>query len=57
MVNVHKFQATAVKKNFKTIDIYPLNVNNQTINAKNCVKLLRIEINKNLYLFINEKMK
>lgn len=57
MVNVHKFQATAVKKNFKTIDIYPLNVNNQTINAKNCVKLLRIEINKKLYLFINEKMK
>ena len=44
IVNPDKFQATAVRKNCRMKDSYALNINNQTINSENCVKLLGIEI-------------
>ena len=48
IVNPDKFQATVVKKNCRMKDCYALNINNQTINPENCVKLLGIEINNTL---------
>ena len=44
IVNPDKFQAIVVKKNCRMKDSYALNINNQTINSENCVKLLGIEI-------------
>ena len=43
-VNADKFQAIVVKKNCRMKDSYALNINNQTINSENCIKLLGIEI-------------
>ena len=48
IVNPDKFQATAVRKNCRMKDSYALNINNQTINSENCVKLLGIEIDNTL---------
>ena len=48
IVNPEKFQAIAVKKNAKMKDSYPLNINDLTINSKNSVKLLGIEIDSKL---------
>ena len=42
IVNPDKFQAIVVKKNCRMKDSYALNINNQTINSENCVKLLGI---------------
>ena len=48
IVNLDKFQALVVKKNCRMKDSYALNINKQTINSKNCVKLLGIEIDNTL---------
>ena len=48
IVNPDKFQAIVVKKNCRMKDCYALNINNQTINSENCVKLLGIEIDNAL---------
>ena len=48
IVNPDKFQAIVVKKNCRMKDSYALNINNQTINSENCVKLLGIEIDNTL---------
>ena len=48
IVNPAKFQAIVVKKNCRIKDSYPVNINNQTINSENCVKLLGIEIDSTL---------
>ena len=48
IVNSDKFQATVVKKKCRMEDCYALNINNQTINPENCVKLLGIEIDNTL---------
>ena len=48
IVNPDKFQATVVKKNCRMKNSYALNINNQTINSENCVKLLGIEIDNTL---------
>ena len=48
IVNPDKFQAIVVKKNCRMKDSYALNINNQTINSENCLKLLGIEIDKTL---------
>ena len=48
IVNPDKFQAIVVKKNCRMKDSYALNINNQTINSENCVKLLGIEIHNTL---------
>ena len=48
IVNPNKFQAIAVKKNCRMKGSYALNINKQTINSENCVKLLEIEINNTL---------
>ena len=48
IVNPAKFQAIVVKKNCRIKDSYALNINNQTINSENCVKLLGIEIDSTL---------
>ena len=45
VVNPEKFQIIVVKK---MKDSYPLNINNLTINSKNSVKLLGIEIDNRL---------
>ena len=42
--NHEKFQAIVVKKNCRMKDSYALNINNQTINSENCIKLLGIKI-------------
>ena len=44
IVNPDKFRAIVVKKNHRIKDSYTLNINNQTINSENCVKLLGMEI-------------
>ena len=48
IVNPDKFQAIVVEENCRMKDSYALNINNQTINSENCVKLLEIEINNTL---------
>ena len=48
IVNPDKFQAIVIKKNCRMKDSYALNINNQTINSENCVKLLGIEIDNTL---------
>ena len=48
IVNPDKFQAIVVKKNCRMKNSYALNINNQTINSENCVKLLGIEIDNTL---------
>ena len=48
IVNPDKFQAIVVKKNCRMKDSYALNINKQTINSENCVKLLVIEIDNTL---------
>ena len=48
IVNSEKFQAIVVKKNAKMKDSYPLNIDDPTINSKNSVKLLGIEIDNKL---------
>ena len=48
IVNPDKFQAIVLKKNCRMKDSYALNINNQTINSENCIKLLGIEINNTL---------
>ena len=48
IVNPDKFQAIIIKKNCRMKDSYALNINNQTINSENCVKLLGIEIDNTL---------
>ena len=48
IVNPDKFQAIIVKKNSKMENSYPLNINDQTINSENSVKLLGIEIDNKL---------
>ena len=44
IANHENFQAIVVKKNCRMKDSYALNINNQTINSENCVKLLGIKI-------------
>ena len=44
ILNPDKFQVIVVKKNSRKKDSYALNINNQTINSGNSVKLLGIEI-------------
>ena len=48
IVNPDKFQAIVIKKNCRMKDSYALNINNQTFNSENCVKLLGIEIDNTL---------
>ena len=48
IVNPDKFQAIVIKKNCRMKDSYALNINNQTINSENYVKLLGIEIDNTL---------
>ena len=48
IVNPDKFQAIVVKKNCRMKDSYAVNINKQTINSENCVKLLGIEIDNTL---------
>ena len=50
IVNPDKFQAIVVKKNCRMKDSYALNITKQTINSKNYVKLLGIEIDNTLSL-------
>ena len=48
IVNPDKFQAIFVKKNCRMKDSYVLNINNQTVNSENCIKLLGVEIDNTL---------
>ena len=48
VVNPDKFQVIVVKKNCRMKDSYALNINKQTINSENSVKLLGIEIDNTL---------
>ena len=48
IVNPDKFQAIVLKKNCRVKDSYALNINNQTINSENCIKLFGIEIDNTL---------
>ena len=48
IINPDKFKAIVVKKNAKMKDSYSLNVNDLTINSKNILKLLDIEIDNKL---------
>ena len=48
IVNPDRFQDTVVKKNCRIKDSYALNINKQTINPENYVKLLGIEIDNTL---------
>ena len=48
IVNPDKFQAIVIKKNCRMKDSYALNINNQTINSENCVKLLGVGIDNTL---------
>ena len=47
IANPDKFQAIVVKKNTKKKGAYSLNINDQTINSDNNVKLLGIKIDNN----------
>ena len=47
-VNPEKFQAIVIKKNCRMKDYYAININTQSINSENCVKLLGIEIDNTL---------
>ena len=49
IVNPDKLQAIVVKKNCRMKDSYALNINNQTVNSENGVKLLEIEIGNTLF--------
>ena len=44
IVYPNKFQAIIIRKTCRMKDSYALNINKQTINSENCVKLLGIEI-------------
>ena len=44
IVNRDKFQIIVIKKSCRMKDSYALNINNQTINSENCIKLLGIKI-------------
>ena len=48
IANPDKFEAIAVKKDCRMKDSYALNINKQTINSENCVKLIGIEIDNTL---------
>ena len=48
IVNRDKFQAIVVKKNCRMKDAYALNINKQTINSENGIKLLGFEIDNTL---------
>ena len=48
IANHENFQAIVVKKNCRMKDSYALNINNQTINSENCVKLLAIKLGNTL---------
>ena len=48
IVHPDKFQAIVVKKNCRMKDSYALNINKQTINSENCIKLLGIKIDNTL---------
>ena len=48
IVNTDEFQAIVGKRNCRMKDSYALNINKQTINSENCVKLLGIEIDNTL---------
>ena len=48
IVNPDKFQAIAVKKNCRIKDSCALDINNQTINSENCIKLFGAEIENTL---------
>ena len=50
IVNSDKVQAIVIKTNAKIKDSYPLNINDQTINSENSVKLFGIEIDNKLHL-------
>ena len=47
-VNPEKFQAIVIKKNCRMKDYYAININTQSINSENCVKLLGIDIDNTL---------
>ena len=58
IVNPDKFQAIVVKKNCRMKDSYALNINNQTINSENCLKLPGIEMYyllKSIFLLFAKK--
>ena len=42
------FQAIAAKRNCKIKDSYPININQEVIKPKNCVKLLGVEVDNKL---------
>lgn len=48
IANTDKFQAIVPKRNNKIKYSYRLNINQEVINFENCLKLLGVEINKNL---------
>ena len=48
IVNPDKSQAIVVEKNCRMKDSYALNINNQTINSENWIKLLGIKIGNTL---------
>ena len=48
IVNPDKFQAIVVKENCRMKDSYSLNINNETTNSENSVKLLGINIDNSL---------
>ena len=49
IVNPDKRQAIVVKKNCRMKESYALNINDQTVNSENDVKLLEIEIGNTLF--------
>ena len=48
IVNLIKFQVIVLKKTCRMKNSYALNINNQTINSQNCVKLFGTEIDSTL---------
>ena len=48
IVYPEKFQAIAAKRNCKIKDSYPININQEVIKPKNCVKLLGVEVDNKL---------
>ena len=48
IVNPDKFQTIIVKKNCRINDSYAFNIESQTINSENCVKLVEIETDNTL---------
>ena len=48
IVNLIKFQVIVLKKTCRMKNSYGLNINNQTINSQNCVKLFGTEIDSTL---------